>query len=1142
LSFIFNDRGPLLDAQIEYNTDLYRRTSIYRIARHLRSVFDAVTSDPNTLLSDIPILTPPERQQLLVEVNDSTVWHRTDLLVHEMVEAQVERSPDSIALVFEDTFLTYAEMNARANQVAHGLAKMGVGPESTVGILLDRSLEMVLALLGVLKAGGAYVPLDPRSPGDRLSFMIADSHLSVLLTAEKFIGSLAGFHVPCISLDSQWSTFSGESRANLPRVAGLDHLIAILYTSGSTGMPKGVMIEAGAFLNLCQWYSSFYPFTPESRSLLMMVFSFDAAFKNIMCPLIAGSQLILANPGFYDPTILLEALDRSQATFINTTPNQIYPLLELAEPDSFRAFDSLECLILGGDPTIGKKLVPWISVAKQDCQLANLYGPTEGSDCVAIYRYRLPRHEVSTLDLIPAGRPIDNGTTYVLDRNLVALPAGVPGELAAGGRLVARGYLNAPDETARKFVPSPFGNGERMYLTGDQTRWRYDGQLEVLGRINQGQVKIRGIRTELTGIESVLRTHHLVKDALVLARKTALGDNEPIAYLVLQADEIPETSDLLDLLRSRLPEYMIPSEFVILKEFPITRTGKIDRRNLPRVGDRGVTTLVRTISYEPPKNEIELKLVEIWQAVLGKERVGAHDNYFQLGGDSIRAIQIASRLYQEGFTIKVRDIFECMTISALARRAKTVGGESGYLAASVDVPATPIQRWLMELLTPRDRNYGTSVAIIQPKQEISADAARAALNKIFDCHDALRMTLVGGTRLSIKQSSVDFETLLEFDLRDHSDGDAAVFSIADHLRQSLDAVTGPLMKAALLHLQGMDRLLFVASHLIFDSASWPILIEDFGVLYHQHVEGIPLQLPERPASFRTWAERISQYANSEAFLAEKSYWSGVLGAPLPTIEKDFPDGSNLISDQAELSSFLDEEHAALLQDDANRAFNTKPEHLVLAALAVAVNTSFSLQSIAVMIEADGRHSALCNDLNARRTIGQFTHSYPVVLDISRYKDLRSQIKYVKDCLLRVPNDGIGYGLLKYLPDATHRQDIDFGRVPLIDFRYYLQAFQKAEKSAFSSIGEPENGLRSVGNERISSLALSCRIVENRLLMTLSFSRQQFRKETVALLLENLTSCLRQILDYCTRQDVSESTPTDFTYKELSIENLENLFD
>jgi fengycin family lipopeptide synthetase B len=1141
LSFIFGDYGAQIDAQIEYNTDLYRTTSIARMARNLGSIYDAVTSNPDAVLAEIPMLTQSERQQLLVEWNDSAVRHQTDSFIHELVEAQVERTPDSVAVVFEDEYLTYAGMNARANQIAHGLMRIGIRPGSTVGILLDRSFEMVLALLGVVKAGGAYVPLDPRSPSDRLSFMLADANVSVLLTAEKFTNSLAALRIPCIKLDSQWQTFSQESIANLPRKGSLDDLIAVLYTSGSTGMPKGVMIENRAFLNLCQWYGKFCSFTPESRSLLMMVFSFDAAFKNIMCPLIAGGRLILANPGPYDPTVLLEALDRSQATFINTTPNQIYPLLELAEIDSFRAFAQLECLILGGEPTIGKKLASWASVAKQSCQLANLYGPTECSDCVAIYR--LAWQEIYTSDLIPAGRPIDNGVAYVVDKNLNELPVGIPGELAVAGRLISRGYLNSPDETANRFVPNPFGNGERMYLTGDQARWRYDGQLEILGRIGHGQVKIRGIRTELSGIESVLRGHPAIKDCVVLPHKTALGDYEPVSYLVLQGNEEPQISDLLDLLRSKLPENMIPSEFVIIKEFPVTPHGKIDRRNLPRIGDPGIITLARSAQYDPPTNELELRLTEVWQSVLGKTRIGVNDNYFQLGGDSIRAIRIASRLYQSGLIIKVRDIFECATISALARRVKVIDADSDYRDTSANVPATPIQRWLAESFAAHARNPRDNTALVDTNQAINAEALRAALNKIFEYQDALRMTMIQDTELSVMPFRTDFETLLELNLRDFSDPEAAMEAAANDIQQAIDAATGSLMKAVLLHLPGRDRLLFIASRLIFDFASWQILIEDIGKLYSQYIEGRLLQLQERPASFRVWAERVSQYANSETLLAEKPYWSELLRTPMPTVKKDFPDGSNLVSDQVEMSAALDEEHTILLQEDANRAFNTRPEHLVLAALAIAFNSSFNLESIAVMIEKDGRHSALSGDLNLKRTIGQFTYRYPVVLDLSRYRDLRSRLMYVKDCLLRVPNEGIGYGLLRYSTDPSHGAELDSGLIPQVDFCYH-SPFTSGEsgESDFSLASEPLNWAQSIGSEKGPCLALSCRVIENRFRTTLSYSHHQFREQTIGLLLKNMTSCLTQILDYCSSQDASENTPTDFTYKDLSIENLENLFD
>lgn len=607
------------------------------------------------------------------EWNNPTAVRPVPRTIQGLFEEQVARTPDAVALVFESEQLTYAELNTRANRVAHRLHKLGVRPEECVGILVERSPEMVIGLLGILKAGGAYVPIDPRTPLDRLLFMIDETRTSILLTHSAFAGQLPGFAGTLIQLDVTKDELAAESEHNLSLVASPDNLMGLLYTSGSTGKPKATMITGRGFLNLCLYYQRYYPFTSQSRALLMMNFSFDAAFKNIIVPLLSGGTLILANPGYYDAAVLLRAIDEHRATFINTTPSQMYPIIELAATNDYRSLSSLECLLVGGEAMILPKFRQWLDKSGHRCRLVNVYGPAECSDVVSMYE--VPKDEIDTLEIVPAGRAIDTGTLYVLDDNLNLLPEGVPGELCVSGELLSRGYWRRPDITAEKFVPNPFGAGDRTYRTGDRARWRADGQIEVLGRISEGQVKLRGIRIELGEIESALQRHASLLEAIVVAHEDESKEKQLVAYFVpCEAHHAPPYDHLRDFLRQTLPEYMVPAYFVMLESLPMNQNGKVDRKALPPP-PRGRPPLRN--AFASPRDVFEQRIALIWEEALNVQPVGVFDNFFELGGYSLLAAQLFIRVERlVGRTLPLELLTQCPTIDEMAARLRREGYSS----------------------------------------------------------------------------------------------------------------------------------------------------------------------------------------------------------------------------------------------------------------------------------------------------------------------------------------------------------------------------------------------------------------------------------------------------------------------------------
>jgi amino acid adenylation domain-containing protein len=617
----------------------------------------ALVSTPDANVFTVDMLSPQERHQLLVEWNDTAADYPTDKCIHELFEAQVENNPGAIAVIFEDQQLTYGELNQKANQLAHYLInEKHVKPDTLVGICVERSLEMVIGILAILKAGGAYVPLDPEYPEARLKYMLDDANLTTVLTQNHLRETTPVSDEQAVCLDDEniQAYLQTQSIHNPdPNAAGLasNHLAYVIYTSGSTGNPKGVMIEHNALVNRIDWMNRKYGSSPADRILQKTPFSFDVSVWEFVWPLTVGAGLVLARPeGHKDPAYLSVLIHDQQITKVHFVPSMLSSMLSLG--------DLSQCTTLRQIFCSGEALsLHHVNEFQSQCpwaELHNLYGPTEAAIDVSYWDCSQSHVELSS---VPIGRPIHNIQLLVLNHQLNVAPEHVVGELHIGGVGLARGYLNRPELTAEKFIPNPFydkdnpSSSERLYKTGDLARWLPDGNLEYLGRIDH-QVKIRGFRIELGEIENTLSSHADVKDAIVLAKESpTTGDKRLIAYVATEAVDIHDESEaavtarhsFIDTLRHHLnktlPDYMVPSAFVLLDTFPLTPNGKVDRKALPEP-DMGALQA----TYVAPRTETEKILCEIWQEVLGVERVGITDNFFQLGGHSLSAMRVVTKI------------------------------------------------------------------------------------------------------------------------------------------------------------------------------------------------------------------------------------------------------------------------------------------------------------------------------------------------------------------------------------------------------------------------------------------------------------------------------------------------------------------
>ena len=651
--------------QLEYNTDLFDNATIARLVGHYETLLENIVANPEQRISDVQILTDRERKQMLVEWNDTSSGYPCDRCVHQLFAAQVEQTPASVAVVFGDHQLTYQALNSRANQLAHYLLRQGIGPDVLVGICVQRSLEMVVGLLGILKAGGAYVPLDPAYPAERLAFMLSDAQTPVLLTQQRLVDKLPVYAGEILCLDSDESAIARENEENPISGATPANLAYVIYTSGSTGQPKGVEIQHTGVVNLMAWHQQTYKVTPADRVTQLASLAFDASVWELWPHLTAGASIHIPNEETRSsPPKLLEWLS-AEAISLSFMPT---PLAESVLEEQLPRSLVLRALLTGGDKLHRRpsKDLPF--------RLANHYGPTENT----VVTTWAPVDPLTEADAPPPiGRPICNTQVYILDHHLNPVPIGIPGELYISGDGLARGYLNRPELTVEKFLSSPFSEDPtaRIYKTGDLARYLPNGNIEFLGRIDH-QVKIRGFRIELGEVESVLARHPALGEAVVIAREDTPGDKRLVAYVVVSHEPTPTFSELRSFLKEKLPDYMIPTALVFLDLLPLTPNGKVDRRALP-APDRNRSQPAEV--FVAPRDELELQLTEIWEKVLGVKNIGMKDNFFDLGGHSLLAVQLYARIQKIfGKDLPLTTLFQAPTIGQLTRIIRQEGWSSSW--------------------------------------------------------------------------------------------------------------------------------------------------------------------------------------------------------------------------------------------------------------------------------------------------------------------------------------------------------------------------------------------------------------------------------------------------------------------------------
>jgi amino acid adenylation domain-containing protein/non-ribosomal peptide synthase protein (TIGR01720 family) len=929
----------------------------------------------------------------------------------------------------------------------------------------------------------------------------------------------------------------------------------VMFTSGTTGRPKGVVIEHQNVVNLLSWFGKTYNLGPGTHVMQLTDYTFDPSVEDIFGTLLHGGTLYTADKN----TVLARDafrryVDTRQVHIIDFVPTALNELLGDGEK-----LASLRAVICGGE-----RLEESIKdrILQKGYKLHNHYGPTEITvDAL-----------VSTCGpgSVTIGRPISNVRCFILDKKHRPAPTGAAGELCIAGAGLSRGYLNSPELTARKFdrdlwdlqdcqdekqkapgkrfYRSHKSHRSYIYKSGDLARWHADGNIEFLGRIDL-QVKIRGFRIEPGEIESQLLQKQEIEETVVVAKENEAGQKCLCAY-VISGSEV-NVSELKEWLSKKIPGYMIPSYFIQVEKIPLTSNGKVNRSQLASPGNRAAD------GYLPPGSSIERKLVDIWREALGVERIGITDNFFEIGGDSIKAIQVAARLKKYRLELKINDLFLHPTIKDLGKYVKEGKkirtGEQGIVKGKI--PLTPIQEWFFNQNFTHRHHYNHAVMLYR-ERGIREILVRELFNKIAAHHDALRIVYrFDGSKNNIVQWNRGLDEPL-YDLRVMQLKDkpepgieSEILKAANRIQRSIDLEKGPLLKLGLFKTNRGDHLLLVLHHLVVDGVSWRILLEDIAAGYRQLEQGQDMVFPGKTNSFQYWSQKQVEYSRGETLLNQLEYWRSVEETRVRELPKDFEvTAKEKVSGSSEIISIhLDEENTAALLKEVNQAYSTGINDILLTALGMAIKEWKGLGKIAVNLEGHGRESII-EDIDINRTVGWFTSQFPLVLDMSHREDLAYMIKSVKETLRKIPQKGIGWGILRYLTPPGKKKGTNFAIEPEINFNYLGQFEQKKETRergidifTFSRIGTGDTV--SPLMERTHALDINGMVTGRKLKVTFSFSRYEFMKTTMEKLVDCFRRRLIEIIEHCAAKKEKELTPADMDYsKQLTIDQLEELED
>ena len=1114
---------------IEYNTDLFDSTTIDRLLSHFQVLLTEIIANPDACLSEFSLLTPGEAKQL-------EQWRQTDELefspscLHQCFEARVENNPDAIAITVDQDHLTYGELNQRANRLAHYLRDLGVGPDMLVGLCIERSLDMVVGILGILKAGGAYVPLDPTYPSARLKFMFQDSDISVLVTQSSLLKDIPASSLKVVALDGDGPSIAQAASDNLDVNVTADNLAYIIYTSGSTGTPKGVMIPHQNVVRLFKAADCLYHFDHQDCWTLFHSYAFDFSVWELWGALLYGGRLVVV-PYWVSrsPQDFYQLLLDQQVTVLNQTPSAFNQLIQI-DGDYPADGLSLRYVIFGGEALAVESLRPWFERhGDTQPQLVNMYGITETT--VHVTHRLLTKADLDRASS-PIGRPLADLQCTILDPYLQPVPIGIPGELHVGGAGLARGYLNRSELTSERFIDNPFGSG-RLYKTGDLVKYLPDGTLDYLGRIDH-QVKIRGFRIELGEIEAALQQHPLVRETLVMVRTEQSTQSRLVAYLSVQSsaksfgtdgDTAPcSVKELRQWLQERLPDYMVPSAFVWLPQMPLNANGKIDRTQLQTLPIESLNQASVAAPFVAPRSHIEQQLADIWARVLENAAVGIDDNFFELGGDSILSLQIITQANQAGLQLTLKQLFQHQTIRALAPVVESViPVDQGPVVGLV--PLTPSQHQWFEHGSRHAFSTWVTVAL---HQSLSLDNLQGIVHHLLNHHDALRGSFQG-QEADWQQDiapplaaldSLPSDVVTTVQVEENISREIAT-AVAD-FQTNLDLTKGNLFRAVLMTTvpEEPQHLLLIAHPLVIDRVSWSILLEDFQTLLHQRTQHQPFQLSAKTTSLKQWAEQLQTHGQT-------LHQEPIAQQP-PPIPLDFDAKESTLGSKCSTTVSLDIAETQRLLQEVPLAYRTHTQEVILTALVQAYGDWAGDPQLTIDVASDSRNHPFDN-IDLSRTVGLFTSLCPLALNLNTVDSLGDALKTIKEQVRNESNQHLDHSVWRYL---TQQQPLAKQPRPDVCFCYCEPC---PEPDALSIIESSDTYL---GYDH--RLYIEGCIVEGQLQMSWSYNPTLHRSSTIEPLVQSFLQKLRALIAHCLSPDAGGFTPSDFPLAKLEQTALDNL--
>jgi amino acid adenylation domain-containing protein/non-ribosomal peptide synthase protein (TIGR01720 family) len=1129
-------REGALSARFDYDSASVQPWQILRLSQQFLCLLENMIGNLDAEIADIEMLTEIERQQLLIEFNDTDA-DSPHQCAHHPIEAHAELTPDVIAAIFEEEHLTYSELNTRANRLAWRLKRLGVKPDAPVALFFERSLEVVIGILGVLKAGGAYLPLDPVIPKDRLAYMLADARPLALITQRRLLRELPDHMIPTICLDSDADAILEESGVSPPSQVTPENLVYIIYTSGSTGKPKGVAVEHRQLLNYQLAIQQRLKLAPNASFATVSTFAVDLGNTSTFPSLCTGGSLhILSQERAADIETLVDYFHRHPIDYLKIVPSHL--MILPTTPDLKKVLPQRR-LILGGE-ACHWSFIERIREASEGCQILNHYGPTETTVGVLTHAASDGQFDNCSLSL-PLGRPLPNIQVYILNADGDPVSIGLPGEAHIGGAGVTRGYLNRPDLTSERFIPDPFreGGGNRLYKTGDLARFLPNGLIEFLGRTDH-QVKIRGFRVELREIEAILEEHPTLQRAVVVMRNDAAGENKLVAYVVPLQLPAPSQTELRRYLSEKLPEYMAPAAYVALNSLPLTASGKIDRRALPPPdSDRPQLE----VAFAAPRNEVERELAEIWGQVLRLERIGVHDNFFELGGDSILSLQIVARANQRGLRLTPKQLFQQQTIAQLSAVVE-VGAEAcvGQEEVSGEVALTPIQEWFFEQQKAAPDHWNMA-ALLEVSGELREEELAEAVKELRRHHDVLRMSYrregerwvqeIGEWKPEQVVRRIDLSEVGERELEE------AIERAAEQEQKSLKLEQGRVMGVRLMELGAGrgQRVLIAIHHLVVDGVSWRILIEDLERGCLKVRRGEKVELGRKTVSYQRWAQMLRREVESGAMEKEREYWEAQEWGEVKRLPEDMESGSNEERSTGVESVELSEEETKVLAQDGVRRYQAGVEDLLLTAVGRAIWKWSGNERVLLTVEGHGREE-IVEGVDVSRTVGWFTSQYPVVLEVGR-GEVEEDVRRVRERLRGAPRRGVGYGMLRYL--SKEGEKLRGAPQPDVCFNYLGQFDHVLNGShLFRFARESAGRSRSPEAGRAYLLQINGIINEGRLRLDWLFSENIHRRATIESLVQDATEILQTLIAGCRSSNSQEFLPSDFPLLNLNQQQLDKI--